>query len=90
MVSSRSSDSSAPGGGDIGTSGRTGQRKDRARQRLADSLRANLLRRKAQQREQKRLGAANMSATTNAGTGSAEGGVCTSPPAKGVEPPKSI
>ena len=73
----------------MGTSGRTGQRKDRARQRLADSLRANLLRRKAQQREQKRLGAANMSATANAGTGSAEGGVCTSPPAKGVEPPKS-
>ena len=72
MVTFRSSDERASDGGNMISPDRSGQRKDAMRQRLAESLRANLRRRKAQQREQKRQQAAHPSNTATAEASSLE------------------
>ena len=54
------------------TSSRSGPPKSEARHRLADLLRANLGRRKIQERERKRNQGTSMAAAPAAGTGSAE------------------
>jgi hypothetical protein len=64
--------------------------KDEARQRLADSLRANLGRRKIQQRERKRNQDASMTATKEAGTGPADPPVLPDLASEGEEPLKQI
>ncbi len=69
LVSPNSYDDPAPDGGNMIISGRSGARKNAARQRLADSLRANLSRRKAQQREQKKQQAAHLSNTATVDAG---------------------
>jgi hypothetical protein len=69
---------------------RLGSPKDEARQRLADLLRANLGRRKIQQRERKRNQAASMAATKEAGTGPADTHVSEHIASEGDEPLKQI
>ena len=61
MVSSDTGDESVQAGGNTAMSRRSGQHKDETRKRLAQSLRANLHRRKAQQRQQMRQKAAHLS-----------------------------
>ena len=51
----------------MNSSRRPGQRRDEARQRLTESLRANLVRRKIQQRERAARLAASLAATPMAG-----------------------
>lgn len=66
MVSSKSGDGPAPGGGKMVFSGR---RNERTRQRLAEALRENLRRRKTQQREQKRQQDLQQAESTTAKSG---------------------
>jgi hypothetical protein len=88
MVSSRSSDDPASDGGNMVMSGRSSQRKDAMRQRLAESLRANLRRRKAQQREQKRQQAVPLSDTAKAEAAAPQTLSSQAASAKGIEQPK--
>jgi hypothetical protein len=68
VVSFKSGDGDAAGGSDRVTSVRAGGRSDGTRQRLADALRANLRRRKTQQREQNRHQAARVHELTTVET----------------------
>jgi hypothetical protein len=72
MVSSKSGDGSASNGGSPVVGAPSGGRHDGTRRRLADALRANLHRRRVQQREWKKNQAPRASETTTVETGPPE------------------